>query len=80
MLIKVWQNYHSISKESIVDINAVVAKSPQPIESCTQKLVELYVKEVWVVSSAQPKLPLQIEDASRAVNDSEVSVKYINYS
>jgi aspartyl-tRNA synthetase len=62
----------SVSKESLVDVNAVVAAAPKPIDSCTQKLVELYVKELWVVSASQPKLPLQIEDASRSVNDTEV--------
>lgn len=32
---------------------------------CTQTDVELVVSQIWVVSSAVPQLPLQIEDASR---------------
>ena len=42
-------------------------KSPEKIEGCTQKDVELLVKQIWVVSASEPQLPLQIEDASRRV-------------
>jgi aspartyl/asparaginyl-tRNA synthetase len=58
----------SLSKESIVDIHADVVKSPTKIESCTQKNVELKVKQLFVVSKSLPILPLQIEDASRLVS------------
>ncbi|PIC38988.1 hypothetical protein B9Z55_010823 [Caenorhabditis nigoni] len=55
----------SISKESIIDVFATINKVETPIESCTQKDVELLAQRVFVVSSSAPKLPLQIEDASR---------------
>ncbi|CAA79536.1 Aspartate--tRNA ligase, cytoplasmic [Caenorhabditis elegans] len=55
----------SISKESIVDVYATINKVDNPIESCTQKDVELLAQQVFVVSTSAPKLPLQIEDASR---------------
>ncbi|CAF4780997.1 unnamed protein product, partial [Rotaria magnacalcarata] len=48
-----------------VDIEGEVTLTPSPIESCTQKDVELQVKKVFVVSSAEPRLPLLIEDAMR---------------
>lgn len=35
------------------------------IESCTEQTLELSVLEIYLVSSAKPQLPLQIEDASR---------------
>lgn len=35
------------------------------IESCTEQNLELSVLEIYLVSSAKPQLPLQIEDASR---------------
>merc|ERR1711963_781151 len=54
-----------ISKESIIDVEAVVTKVDEKIESCTQQDVELHVKQVWVVSASDPQLPLQIEDAAR---------------
>lgn len=55
-----------IAKESIVDVESEVSLAPSPIESCTQKNVELQVKKVFVVSSAEPRLPLLVEDAMRA--------------
>jgi hypothetical protein len=36
----------SISKESIVDVEAVVKKIDETIESCTQQDVELHVNQV----------------------------------
>jgi len=59
----------NISKESIVDVEAVVKKVDEKIESCTQQDVELHVKQVWVVSSSDPRLPLQIEDAARQLTE-----------
>merc|ERR1719210_846488 len=60
-----------IPKESIVDVQAQVKKSPEKIEGCTQKDVELHVKQIWVVSQSEPVLPLQIEDASRKVTEDD---------
>merc|ERR1719187_2898654 len=60
-----------ISKESIVDVEAVVKKVDEKIESCTQQDVELHVKQVWVVSSSDPQLPLQIEDAARKLTEED---------
>merc|ERR1712130_342993 len=60
-----------ISKESIIDVEAVVTKVDEKIESCSQQDVELHVKQVWVVSASDPQLPLQIEDAGRRVTEDE---------
>ena len=38
----------SVTKESIVDVEGVVATVPQKIESCTQQDVELRIKSVSV--------------------------------
>lgn len=38
--------YYSITKESIVDVEGVVRKVDQKIESCTQQDVELHVERV----------------------------------
>lgn len=54
-----------------MDVNAVVKKTPEKVEGCTQKDVELHVKQIWVVSQSEPQLPLQIEDAARKVTDDE---------
>lgn len=36
-----------------------------PIDSCTQKNVELHVSQIFLISAAKNQLPLLIEDASR---------------
>merc|ERR1719367_773702 len=58
-----------VSKESIVDVEAVVKKVGDKIESCTQQDVELHVTQVGVVSKTDSQLPLQIEDAGRKVTE-----------
>jgi len=60
---------NTINRESLVDIKAVVKKSPEAIKSCSQQDVELHVTEIWVVSAAIPNLPLQIDDAQRSEAD-----------
>ncbi|CAG9763162.1 unnamed protein product [Ceutorhynchus assimilis] len=55
----------NVSKESIIDVAAKVAKVPSAVAGCSQSDVELVASELWVVSASMPQLPLQIEDASR---------------
>uniref|UniRef100_UPI00358E69FB aspartate--tRNA ligase, cytoplasmic isoform X1 n=2 Tax=Myxine glutinosa TaxID=7769 RepID=UPI00358E69FB len=54
-----------ITKESIVDVEGVVQPVDQKIKSCTQQDVEVHLQKVFVVSLANPCLPLQLDDASR---------------
>lgn len=58
-------------QESIIDIRGVVRKVEQEITSCTQREVELHVTQLFVVSAAEPRLPLQIEDAARIKEESK---------
>ena len=62
----------SVEKESIVDVKGTVKRAYVEVASCSQSDVELHVNQFWVVSRAEPRLPLLIEDASRPVDDSEV--------
>lgn len=55
----------AIPKESVVDVQGLVQTVPSLVESTTIKDREIEVSQVWVVSSAVPRLPLQIEDAAR---------------
>lgn len=57
--------FQSINKESIIDLHAKIVTVPTKIESCTEQNLELTALEIYLVSSAKPQLPLQIEDASR---------------
>uniref|UniRef100_A0A7E4UTF2 Aspartate--tRNA ligase, cytoplasmic n=1 Tax=Panagrellus redivivus TaxID=6233 RepID=A0A7E4UTF2_PANRE len=59
-----------ISKESIIDVYGLVKKVDQKIASCSQQDIEVAVQQVFVVSAAAQRLPLQIEDASRSADDS----------
>lgn len=57
--------------ESIVDIVGRVVKPEKPILSCSQK-VELQIVKFFVVNRAVGRLPLQIADASRKVENNEM--------
>jgi aspartyl-tRNA synthetase len=48
-----------------VDVFGTVAKTPSPVSSCSQSDVEIRIQKLFIVSAAEPRLPLQIEDASR---------------
>ncbi|XP_048389926.1 aspartate--tRNA ligase, cytoplasmic [Stegostoma tigrinum] len=62
----------NISKESIVDVEGILRKVEQKIESCSQQDVELHIERIYVISAAEPRLPLQLEDAMRPeANDEE---------
>ena len=54
------------SKESIVDVQGVIRKVDQKIDSCSQQDVEFHVEQLFVVSSAEARLPLLFEDTSRS--------------
>jgi aspartyl-tRNA synthetase len=60
----------SIPLESIVDIEGTVVHEANPIQSATQKHVELHINEIHVVSRAQD-LPFLVEDAGR--NEAEAA-------
>ncbi|ROL52343.1 Aspartate--tRNA ligase, cytoplasmic [Anabarilius grahami] len=55
----------NLTKESIIDVEAVVKKVEQKIESCSQQDVELHVERIFVISQSEARLPLQLEDAVR---------------
>ncbi|XP_075037050.1 aspartate--tRNA ligase, cytoplasmic [Mixophyes fleayi] len=61
----------NITKESIVDVEGVMRKVDQKIESCTQQDVELHIGRIFVISAAEPRLPLQLEDAMRPEGEGE---------
>ena len=54
-----------LSKESVVDVTARVVKVQEPIQSATQKDVELSIMKLFTVSHACSSLPFLVEDAMR---------------
>lgn len=61
----------NITKESIIDVEGTVKTVEQKIESCSQADVELLVEQLFVISVAAARLPLQIEDASRPITEED---------
>lgn len=55
----------SIPPESVIDLVGEVRAVDEEISSCTQHDLELGVKEIFVVSRSEAKLPIQLEDAER---------------
>ena len=66
-----------INKESIIEVRGVV-KTPDiegGIKSCTQSEIEVDIKEIFIVHKSLPRLPFNIEDASRRVENQEEESK-----
>jgi len=61
-----------IPRESIVEIKAKVLKAEKDIVSCSQSKVELQVLEIWTINKSAPRLPIQIEDALRLVQNQKL--------
>jgi aspartyl-tRNA synthetase len=56
----------SIPNESIVDVEGRVTVAQSEIHGATQSDVEIFIDRLFVVSTAQTPLPIQLEDAERA--------------
>lgn len=59
----------NITKESIIDIEGIVTPVEQKIASATQQDIEVHIEKIFIISKSDPRLPLQIEDASRPETD-----------
>ena len=44
-----------------------------------QQDVEMHATQLWVVSAAEPRLPLLIEDASRMITEEVTAISLLNY-
>lgn len=58
----------TITPESIIDMKALVLAVDEKT-TCSQSDVELSIQEIFVVSPAEPRLPIQIADCSRTEAD-----------
>lgn len=59
-----------VPRESVVDIIGEVSGTKEEIKSCTQKNIELQIKQFFVLSRAEAT-PFLIEDASRRLEEGE---------
>lgn len=60
--------------ESVVDVEGVVTVPDNPVESATQKLVEIQISTFHCVSKAKKALPFLMEDACRPDERKETDV------
>ena len=60
--------------ESIVDMEGVVTVPNNPVEACTQKMVEIQIKKFHCVSKSKTAMPFQLEDAMRPDEGKESDV------
>lgn len=64
--------------ESIVDVEGVVTVPDAPVESCTQKMVEIQLTKLHCVTKAKQAMPFQLEDAMRPDEVKEADVGAYN--
>ncbi|KAF9460844.1 hypothetical protein BDZ94DRAFT_1291011 [Collybia nuda] len=62
-----------LADESIVLIQGVVRKTPEPIKSASVSDVEVHVARVHLISGVDGRLPFSLEDASRADIEKETT-------
>lgn len=59
----------AIPKESVIDIEGVIAGATVTSDLITQRTIELAADKIYVVSEAKARLPFSIDDASRPDED-----------
>lgn len=74
------QFVEGISSYSVITVCGLVKQSPVKIESCSQKEVELSLRQVYALSRAEPRLPIQMEDAlaNRVDLDTKLNFRVID--
>ncbi|EKM83834.1 hypothetical protein AGABI1DRAFT_66838 [Agaricus bisporus var. burnettii JB137-S8] len=68
----------SLTAESIVLVEGVVHKSPEPIKSATVSDVEVHIAKVHLISGIEGRLPFSLDDASRP--ESELQTNDAQYN
>eukprot|EP00536_Pseudo-nitzschia_multiseries_P005183 jgi/Psemu1/238299/estExt_Genewise1.C_940050 len=63
-----------LSIESIVDVEGTLTVPDQPVDSCTQKMVELQISSFRCVTKSIRAMPFQMEDAMRPDEEKESDV------
>ena len=61
----------------MVDVFGKVESPELPVDSVSQKYVEVHVSRLFVVAQAIPKLPLELEAAARPEHEIEARKKEI---
>lgn len=64
----------TLPAESVVDMRGIVTVPENPVESATQKMVEIQISDFHCVCKARQALPFQMEDACRPDSGKETDV------
>lgn len=66
----------AVHLESVVDVCAtLVAPEAGPVARCTVKHAELKVQRLYIVSAADPALPMTLDDAARPLKDDHTTAE-----
>jgi aspartyl-tRNA synthetase len=68
----------NIPAESVVDVKGTITIPNQPIDSATQKMVEIQISEFFAICKTKAALPFQMEDACRPESGKETDVGAYN--
>jgi len=64
--------------ESIVLVEGVIQKSPEPIKSASVSDVEVIISQIHLIAGLETTLPFTVEDANRPEKDIEASEQQFN--
>ncbi|KAF9786938.1 aspartate-tRNA ligase [Thelephora terrestris] len=64
--------------ESIVLVEGVIQKSPEPIKSASVSDVEVIISQIHLISGLETTLPFTVEDANRPEKEIETSEQQLN--
>ncbi|KAF8216172.1 hypothetical protein K438DRAFT_2107385 [Mycena galopus ATCC 62051] len=67
-----------LADESIVLVQGVVRKSPEPIKSASVQDVEVHISQLHLISGIEGRLPFTLEDASRPDTEAADTEEVIN--
>jgi aspartyl-tRNA synthetase len=68
----------NLASESVVDMMGVVTIPNEPVESATQKMVEIQISSFHCICKAKVAMPFQMEDACRPEDGKETDVGAYN--
>ncbi|TFK77047.1 aspartyl-tRNA synthetase [Pluteus cervinus] len=68
----------SITLESIVLVEGVIQKSPEPVKSASVDDVEVHVTKIFLIAGVEARLPFSLDDASRPESEVEAADAQFN--
>ncbi|PUU82735.1 hypothetical protein B9Z19DRAFT_1105647 [Tuber borchii] len=67
-----------VNLESIVLVHGKITKAPEEVKSASLSDVEVQITKFFVISEAEPILPIQFDDASRSLQEVEAGLATVS--